>query len=99
MLSMLSKIYILASHLACHCLVGYLKDQACTKAANQFLSESIHLGEYRSMLDQGFSAPLTIGGRNLVETLCLCHPDEKGTRARIDLCAICVGAGVVRSVW
>ena len=46
------------------------------KAAEQFLKESTHLGEYRNMLDQGFAAPLTIGGRTLVDVLCLCQLEE-----------------------
>ena len=57
--------------------IGYLKEQQCSKAAEYFLRDNCHLAEYRSMLKQGFSAPLTIGGRTLVEVLCLCQI-EKG---------------------
>lgn len=61
-----------------HCCLcpGYLKEQQCVKAVESFLRDSVHLAEYRNMLDQGFTAPLTISGRTLVETLCLCQADR-----------------------
>lgn len=52
---------------------GYLKEQQCHDAAESFLQASPHLMEYRSMLDQGYTAPLTIGGRSLLELLSLCQ--------------------------
>ena len=45
----------------------------CHDAAELFLKDCAHLAEYRSLLDQGYAAPLTIGGRTLLEVLSLCQ--------------------------
>ena len=45
----------------------------CHDAAELFLKDCAHLAEYRSLLDQGYAAPLTIGGRSLLEVLSLCQ--------------------------
>lgn len=55
------------------CIPGYLREQVCHDAAELFLRDSTHLAEYRSLLDQGYTALLTIGGRTLLDTLSLCQ--------------------------
>lgn len=50
-------------------VLGFLTDQACSNAANQFLAESHRLDEVAELLRRGRNVSLRVAGRSLLDIL------------------------------